>query len=399
MIDERVIYLDNNATTRLDPRVLEAMLPYFSESYGNPSSMHRFGDRANGVVQRSRAQVAELLGCEAGEVVFTSGGTEADNLAIRGALAAVPAKKHVITTKVEHPAVLSVCQWLERQGYSVTWLQVDDQGRIDLDYYRSVFREDTALVSVMLANNETGVTYPVAEMADYARSKGVIFHSDAVQGVGKMSLDLAKGMPVDLLSLSAHKFHGPKGVGALYVRRGTSLRPLVIGGHQENGRRPGTLNVPGIVGLGMAAELAVGHVEDYQTRVAGLRDALESGLLATVPRAKVNGDRENRLPNTTNISFEFIEGEAILLRMSDLGIAASSGSACTSGSLEPSHVLRAMGIPFTMVHGSVRFSLSRFTTSEEVDSAIEGLPGIVADLRMMSPFWEESFNPDVGYYV
>lgn len=383
------IYLDNNATTQTDPQVFEAMRPFFGLQFGNPSSMHTCGGVVARLLAESRNNVAKLIGAEDTEIVFTSGGTEADNFAIRGVLEANPDKKHIVTTRVEHPGVLNVCRYLKRHGYEVTELDVDGDGNLDLDRYRASISPDTAIVSVMWANNETGVIFPIEEMAKIAKSRGVTFHTDAVQAVGKIPVDLSN-LPIDLLSLSGHKLHGPKGVGALYIRKGTRIRPLIYGGHQERGRRPGTENVPGIIGLGKAAELAYDHMDDENTRVRGMRDRLEKTLTEKIPRTKVNGNRDSRLPNTANISFEFIEGEAILLRMNELKIAASSGSACTSGSLEPSHVLRAMGVPFTMIHGSVRFSFSRFNEDSHVDFVCEHFPKIVEDLRAISPYWNEA---------
>jgi cysteine desulfurase len=342
------------------------------------------------LIEDGRNAVADLIGADATEIVFTSGGTESDNFAIRGTLDANPEKKHIITTRVEHPGVLNVCQWLRRKGHDVTELDVDGDGNLDLDRYRSAIRSDTAIISVMWANNETGVIFPIEEMAKIAKARGVTFHTDAVQAVGKIPIDLKK-VPIDLLSLSGHKLHGPKGIGALYIRKGTRIRPLIYGGHQERGRRPGTENVPGIIGIGKAAELASLNMEDENTRVRAMRDDIEKRLVATIPRTKINGNRDSRLPNTTNISFEFIEGEAILLRMNELRIAASSGSACTSGSLEPSHVLRAMGVPFTMIHGSVRFSFSRYNDESQVEVVAEEFPKIVTQLRAISPYWKDSF--------
>ncbi len=383
------IYLDNNATTQVASEVFEAMRPFFRNQFGNPSSMHTCGGVVAKLLDQSRESVAQILGAEPSEVVFTSGGTESDNFAIRGVLDANPDKKHIVTTRVEHPGVLNLCRHLKRHGYDVTELEVDGDGNLDMDRYRASLREDTAIVSVMWANNETGVIFPVEEMARIASARGITFHTDAVQAVGKIPIDLGKSA-IDLLSLSGHKLHGPKGIGAITIRRGTRIRPLIYGGHQERGRRPGTENVPGIVGLGRAAALAMEHMTDENTRVKAMRDRLEKSLLDAIPRTKVNGNRDQRLPNTTNISFEFIEGEAILLRMNELKIAASSGSACTSGSLEPSHVLRAMGVPFTMIHGSVRFSFSRYNDDSQVDLVIEKFPGIVEALRAISPYWSDS---------
>ena len=379
------IYFDNNATTRVADEVREAMQPYFTELYGNPSSMHTFGGQVGIRVREARERVAALLGCEPGEIIFTSCGTESDNAAIHGALAAAPQKRKVITTRVEHPAVLTVCRDLETHGYMVVELGVDKLGRLDLDELERQLDNDTALVSVMWANNETGVIFPIEQIAEMVTSRGITFHTDAVQVVGKVPLNLAKS-PINLLSLSGHKLHAPKGVGVLYVKKGTRIAPFLLGGHQEGGRRAGTENVPGIIGLGKACELASQHMEDENTRVKALRDKLESRILKTCPDSRVNGNRHSRLPNTTNISFEYVEGEAILLLLDRHGICASSGSACTSGSLEPSHVLRAMGVPFTAAHGSIRFSLSRYNTEEEVDFTIDKMPEIINRLRELSPF-------------
>ena len=383
------IYLDNNATTQVDPIVFDAMKPYFTELYGNPSSMHRFGGQVGVKIKEARKAVADILNCEPEEIIFTSCGSESDNTAIRSALNAQPDKRHIITTAVEHPAVLSFCKFLEKkEKYEVTYLKTDERGRLDLNEYKRAIRPDTALVSVMWANNETGNIHPVEKMAQIARDAGVIFHTDAVQAVGKVNIDL-KSAAVDMLSLSGHKLHAPKGVGALYVRKGLPFRPLFIGGHQERSRRAGTENTTGIIALGKACELAAEHMDAENNIVRALRDKLETGLLAAIPDSKVNGDPENRLPNTTNISFGYVEGEAILLMMDQMGIAASSGSACTSGSLEPSHVLQAMSVPFTFAHGSIRFSLSRFNTDKEIDFVIETLPPIIKNLRKMSPFSAE----------
>jgi cysteine desulfurase len=381
----KTIYFDNNATTRVDERVLEEMRPLFCELYGNPSSMHTFGGQMGRRIRHAREQVAALLGCEPSEVIFTSGGTESDNTAIKGALAAQPNKRTVVTTRVEHPAVLSVCRDLENHGYTLVELGVDKRGRLDLAELEEQIDEDTALISIMYANNETGTIFPVDRIGELAAEKGIIFHTDAVQAVGKITLNLSKSN-IDLLSLSGHKLHGPKGIGVLYVRKGTRLAPFMLGGHQEAGRRAGTENVPGIVGLGKACEVAAQNFEEENSKVRYLRDKLENAILKTCSDCRLNGDPENRLPNTCNISFEYIEGEAILLMLDKYGICASSGSACTSGSLEPSHVLRAMGVPFTAAHGSIRFSLSRYNTEEEVDYTVEKLPAIVSQLRELSPF-------------
>jgi cysteine desulfurase len=381
----RVIYMDNNATTQVAPEVLEEMTPYLTQLYGNPSSMHTFGGQVAHKIRDARQQVAALLGCDVDEVIFTSCGTESDNTAIMGMLAAVPNKRTVITTRVEHPAVLSPCRTLEQHGYRIIELNVDKHGNLDMAEFESSLNEDIALVTVMNANNETGVIFPIEKMAAVCKDKEVPFHTDAVQAAGKIPLNM-KQSNIDLLSLSGHKLHAPKGIGALYVRRGTRLSPYMLGGHQEANRRGGTENVAGIVALGKACELAQRFMEDENTFVKELRDRLQEKILASCPDCMVNGDLQNRLPNTLNISFEFIEGESILMMLDRFGICASSGSACTSGSLEPSHVLRAMGVPFTAAHGSIRFSLSRYNTQEEVDFVADKLPAIVNRLRQLSPF-------------
>jgi len=383
----RTIYVDNNATTRVDPEVLREMLPYFSEYYGNPSSMHHFGGQVMEAVNRAREKVAHLIGADPSEILFTSCGTESDNTAILAAIQSYPEKRHLVTTRVEHPAVLNLCKHLMKQGYRVTELPVNREGLLDLDQLRDAVTPYTAVVSVMFANNETGVIFPVNEIAGIVKEKGSVFHCDAVQAAGKIPMDMSRNQ-IDLLSISGHKLHAPKGVGALYIRRGTRFRPFLIGGHQEHGRRGGTENIPSIIGLGKACELAGEHLIEENTKVRALRDRLEKGLLEKVPRTWLNGHPALRLPNTTNLSFEYIEGEAILLLMSKEGIAASSGSACTSGSLEPSHVLRAMGVPFTGAHGSIRFSLSRFNTDEDIDVILEKVPAIIARLRELSPYWK-----------
>ena len=381
----KTIYFDNNATTAVAPEVREAILPYLNEFYGNPSSMHTFGGQVADAVENARETMANLLGASPDEIIFTSCGSESDNAAIWSAIQTQPEKRHLITTRVEHPAILSVMQHWERQGYRVTYLGVDNKGRLDLDEYAAALTPDTALASIMFANNEVGNIYPIQRMAEMAKEKGVLFHTDAVQAVGKTPIDLAH-LPADMLSLSGHKLHAPKGIGVLYVRKGVRFRPFLRGGHQEKGRRAGTENVPYIVGLGAAAKLAADHMQEERVNVALLRDRLEQGLLEQIPDCMVNGDVENRLPNTTNIAFKNVEGEAILLMLDRLGVCASSGSACTSGSLEPSHVLRAMGVPFTYAHGSIRLSLSRYSTQEEVDYVIENFPGVIKTLRMISPF-------------
>ncbi|MDJ0632418.1 MAG: cysteine desulfurase NifS [Xenococcaceae cyanobacterium MO_188.B29] len=381
---QNTIYLDNNATTKIDEDVLAAMLPYLSIYYGNPSSMHTFGGQVGRSVRQARSQVASLLGAEDSEIVFTSCGTEGDNAAIIAALKAQPNKKHIITTEVEHPAILNLCRKLEKDGYTVTYLSVNNKGQIDFDELEASLTGNTAVVSVMYANNETGVIFPIEQIGQVVKEYGALFHVDAVQAVGKIPLNM-KNSTIDLLTISGHKIHAPKGIGALYVRKGVRFRPLLIGGHQERGRRGGTENVAGIVALGKAAELAQQHLADIG-REKILRDKLEQGILSTIPNTVINGDPVNRLPNTTNIGFKYIEGEAILLSLDQYGICASSGSACTSGSLEPSHVLRALGLPYSVLHGSIRFSLSRFTTETEIDRVLEVLPGIIDRLRELSPF-------------
>ena len=387
---EKVIYMDNNATTMVAPEVLEAMMPYFSTLYGNPSSMHTFGGQVGKSVRKAREQVASIINADSDEIIFTSCGTESDSTAILSALQAQPEKRHIVTTRVEHPAVKNLCRSLDSltgHKHKVTELPVESDGTIDLNRYENSLTDKTAIVSVMWANNETGVIFPIEEMAKIAKGRGILFHTDAVQAVGKILIDV-KQVPVDFLSISGHKLHAPKGVGVLYVRKRTPFVPYLIGGHQEHGRRGGTENVASIIGLGKACELARRHINKENTTVKALRDKLENGLLAKIPNSILNGHKTERLPNTSNVSFEYVEGEAILLHMDRFGICASSGSACTSGSLEPSHVLRAMGVPFTAAHGSIRFSLSVYNTEDEVDFILEKMPGIIANLRAMSPFWQ-----------
>ncbi|MBU1181022.1 MAG: cysteine desulfurase NifS [Proteobacteria bacterium] len=383
------IYVDNNATTRVAPEVLEEMLPYFSELYGNPSSMHSFGGNVARKIKESRAKVAKLIGALPEEILFTGCGTESDSTAIRAALISNPDRKHIITSRVEHPAIKNLFENLAKNGYRVTFVPVDSKGLLDLDYLYRHLDDDTAVVSIMWANNESGVIFPVEEIAQAVRAKGIVFHTDAVQAVGKVSVDMKK-VQADMLSLSGHKIHAPKGIGALYIRKGTKFSPFLIGGHQESGRRGGTENVASIIGLGKASEVALADLDQMSTRIKMLRDKLENTLVKTVPNTMINGDKEQRLPNTTSIGFEFVEGEAILLMMDEFGICASSGSACTSGSLEPSHVLRAMGVPFTAAHGSIRFSLSTYNTEDEIDFIIEKVPPIIKRLRELSPFWKNN---------
>lgn len=386
---KKVIYMDNNATTKVDEEVFEEMKPYFTSLYGNPSSMHTFGGQVGKKIEVAREKVARLIGAQyTTEIIFTSCGTESNSTAVYSALQAYPDRKEIITTRVEHPAIISLAPHLEKQGIAVIQLKVDKYGNLDLKEYDRYLNEDTTLVTVMTANNETGVIFPVEKMAQIAKEKGVLFHTDAVQAAGKIPINM-NNSAVDMLSISGHKLHAPKGIGALYLRRGTRFRPFLRGGHQERNRRSGTENVTSIIGLGKAAEIAQNHIDVENTIVKEMRDRLEGEILKIVPRTILNGDKKNRLPNTTNISFEFVEGEGILLLLNELGIAASSGSACTSGALEPSHVLRAMGVPFTAAHGSIRFSLSRYNTMEEVDYVIKNLPPVIERLRSISPYWKD----------
>ncbi len=386
----KTVYLDNNATTMVAPEVLEEMLPYFHEYYGNPSSIHSFGELVAKKIEEARERVALLLGADPDEIVFTSCGTESDNAAILSCLEINQNKNHIITTSVEHPAVRALCQRLAARGYRITGLSVNSDGGLDLDEYRMALSDDTALVSIMWANNETGVVFPVEQMADMARGRGIIFHTDAVQAAGKIPINMKENQ-INMLSISGHKLHAPKGIGVLFIRKGTDFSPFIIGGHQEQGRRGGTENVTGIIGLGKACELAYTDLLQESGYVRRLRDRLEDGLMKAIPRIRINGNREKRLPNTTNISFESIEGESILLLLDQEGICVSSGSACSSGSSEPSHVLRAMGIPDTLAHSSIRFSLSKYNTVEEVDFVIKTLPRIVERLREISPCWRQQY--------
>lgn len=398
-MSSNVVYMDNNATTRVAPEVLEAMLPYFSDLYGNPSSMHTFGGQVGKALKDAREQIANLIGASPDEIIFTSCGTESDSTAIFSALQAFPEKRHIVTTRVEHPAIKNLCENIDKltgHKHKVTLLPVDREGMLDLQRYEESLTDDTAIVSVMWANNETGVIFPVAQMAEIAKNRGILFHTDAVQAVGKIPIDLKDDTAIDFLSISGHKVHASKGIGVLYVRRATPFAPFLIGGHQEHGRRGGTENVASIIGLGKACELAGNRLEDENTRVKSMRDKLEQGLLEKIPHAMLNGHKTERLPNTTSVSFEFVEGEAILLHLDRFGICASSGSACTSGSLEPSHVLRAMGVPFTAAHGSIRFSLSVYNTEDEIDFILEKMPPIIENLRELSPFWKGNHPGMVG---
>lgn len=386
----KTIYLDNNATTQVAPEVLDSMLPFLKEFWGNPSSMHSFGGEVARHIEQAREKMANLIGAaRPSDIIITSCGTESDNTAIMSALLTQPGKKHIITTAVEHPAVRSLVNDLAKQSYELTELPVDDLGRLNPDELRKSIRPDTAIVSIMWANNETGTVFPIEEIASICAEKGVLFHTDAVQAAGKISINVSK-TPIDFLSVSGHKLHAPKGIGFLYVKKGVKFHPLIIGGHQERGRRGGTENVASIVGLGTASSLALERLNDENTRVKKLRDKLEEGILKTIQNSKVNGDPEHRLSNTTNIGFDFVEGEAILLSLNEFGICASSGSACTSGSLEPSHVLRAMNVPFIRAHGSIRFSLSYYNTPEEIEYVLKQMPSIIERLRAMSPFTKKS---------
>ena len=386
--EHEITYVDNNATTALDPEVLDAMMPFLTTLYGNPSSVYTFGGQVARHIEEARDSVANLIGATSKEIIFTSCGTESDSSAIFSALHLCPKRRKIVVSKVEHPAVLNVGKELVRRGYKLEEVPVDSKGRLDMERLEEAVNDDTAIVSVMWGNNETGNVYPVEEIAHIAHKHGALFHTDAVQAVGKIDINLSNSV-IDLLSISGHKLHAPKGVGALYVKRGVRFRPFITGGHQERNRRAGTENVASIVGLGKAAELANRNMELENSYVKGLRDRLEKTLLDTIPATRLNGDPINRLPNTSNVSFEFIEGESILLLLDRLGICASSGSACTTGSLEPSHVLRAMGVPYTAAHGAIRFSFSRFNTDKDVDFILEKIPPIVERLRSMSPFWDD----------
>ena len=386
-----LIYLDNNATTKVDPQVLEVMLPYFKEEYANPSSVYEFAKRSNHAVKEARGVMKDFFNAkDEKEIIFTSCGSESANTAIRGVLNMNKNKRHIITTKVEHPCVLNLYQTLEKEGYTVDYIGVNSNGELDLAQLKEAINDDTALVSVMYANNETGVIFPIEKISEIIKSKNkeTKFFVDAVQVSGKIPIDV-QALGVDLMGISGHKFHAPKGIGALYVNSKTLITPLIIGGHQERGKRAGTENVPYIVGMAKAAELAQDHLRYEATEVKRLRDKLEKNIVKNVFNARLNTGIVNRVPNTTNIGFEYIEGELILLHLSDLGICASSGSACTSGSLEPSHVLRAMNVPFTAIHGSIRFSLSKFTTEKEIDYVCEKMPGIIEKLTNISPFQDE----------
>lgn len=391
MIDTKLIYLDNNATTKVDEKVVEVMMPYFSQYYGNPSSIYEFGGKNSKVIKEAREQIKDFFGANsAKEIFFTASGSESANMAIRGILSADKSKNHLITTKVEHPCVLNLHKQLEKEGYNVTYVGVNSAGELNTDELYEAVNEKTALVSCMYANNETGSIFPVEEIAEKVKSinSKTKMYVDAVQAAGKININV-KDTKIDLMGISGHKFHAPKGIGALYVNSSTLITPLVIGGHQENGKRAGTENVAFIVGMAKAAQMAKDSLNYELTEVKRLRDKLETGLLSKIYNARLNSSSHNRVPNTTNIGFEYIEGELILLNMNDIGICASSGSACTSGSLDPSHVLKAMGVPFTALHGSIRFSLSKYTTEEEIDYTIEKMPAIIQKLAAISPFQKE----------
>ncbi len=392
----KVIYADNNATTSIAPEVYEAMVPFFTDDYFNPSSMYDPAQTTAAAVSRARKEIAGHLGVDdPKQILFTSCATESNNTAIMGTAKADPNRRHVITTAVEHPAVLEVCKELERNGYSVTFLPVDGDGNLDIRAFVRALGPETLMVTVMHANNETGVIFPIEELSRLVKETdpSIVFHTDATQSVGKIPIDLAGDHKhVDLLSLSGHKLHAPKGIGALYIRRGTPCRPFMIGGHQEEGRRAGTENVPYIVGLAKAVALAMESHQEEHARVRNLRDRLEKALEERITYVQANGKGAPRLPNTLNISCHYVEGEGMLYQLSAQGICASSGSACTSGSLEPSHVLRALGVPFTAVHGSVRFSFSRYNTEQDIERIIEVFPTIVANLRKLSPYWDNQKN-------
>ncbi|MBN1851464.1 MAG: cysteine desulfurase NifS [Pirellulales bacterium] len=392
----KIVYADNNATTQTAPEVYEVMVPFLKENYFNPSSMYDSARITADAIAGSRGIIAGHLGAkDPKQILFTSGATESNNTAIQGVARANPNRRHMITTAVEHPAVLEICKDLQRNHYDVTFLSVDQDGNLDLREYVRAIRPDTLLVTIMHANNETGVIFPIEELARIAKETDpdIIFHTDATQSVGKIPIDLeGTYRHVDLLSFSGHKFHAPKGIGALFMRPGTPCRPLLIGGHQEAGRRAGTENVPFIVGLAKAMDLAMENMSDEQVRIRKLRDSLEMALEEKISYMQINGKRASRLPNTSNLSCHYIEGEAMLYQLSAHGICASSGSACTSGSLEPTHVLRAMNVPFTAIHGSIRFSFSRYNSEQDVDHIIDVFPQIVLNLRALSPYWDSKNN-------
>ncbi|MDR0932203.1 MAG: cysteine desulfurase NifS [Victivallales bacterium] len=395
MNSDKIIYLDNNATTAVDAEVFEAMRPFLCERYGNPSSIHRFGGSVSADIENARRQVAELLGSSfrdkdgnATEIIFTSCGSESDNAAINAAVNARPGRNKIVTSAVEHPGVLTYCKELSHRGYEIEYIPVDEHGRLDLNYAERAIDNSVAVVSIMWANNETGTIFPVETVAKMAHANGALFHSDAVQAAGKVPINL-ENSEIDFLTISGHKLHAPKGVGALFVRRGTRFKPLIFGGHQEKGRRGGTENVASLIGFGKACELSKRNLALESVQLAKLRDRLEAGVRERISHVRINGDLANRLPNTASISFEYIEGESILMLLDMMNICASSGSACTTGSLEPSHVLRAMNLPYTAAHGTIRFSLSKYNSADEIDFVIEALPPVIERLRAISPYWEE----------
>jgi cysteine desulfurase len=383
------IYMDHNATTPAHPEALKAMLPYYEDEFGNASSLHSFGRNAREAVENAREKVTRLIGpCESVDIVFTSGGTESDNYAVKGAARALRDKgKHIITSKIEHLAVLNVCEFLEKDGYEISYISVDKDGVLDINALKEAIRDDTILISVMFANNEMGTIQPIEEIARIAHEKGILFHTDAIQAVGKIPINVEK-MGIDLMSMSSHKIYGPKGIGALYVNKKAKITPFILGGHHERNRRAGTENVPGIVGFGRACELAGNEMEAESKRLIDLRDRLWNGISKNIKDVKLNGHPTKRLPNTLNVSFKYVEGESILLNLDLKGIAASSGSACTSGSLEPSHVLKAMGVPADVSQGSVRFSLGRANTQADIERVIKEIPPIIKKLRDMSPLYD-----------
>ena len=388
------IYLDNAATTAVSPEVLEAMLPYFTQCFGNPSSIHSTGRDARRVVDAARKQVAAAIGAQPQEIYFTAGGSESDNWAIKGTAFAKKSRgNHIITSAIEHHAVLHTCAWLEKQGFEVTYLPVDEFGRVRVEDVEKATTDKTILITIMAANNEIGTIQPIEEIGRLAHDKGILFHTDAVQAIGAMPIDV-NAMHIDMLSMSGHKFHGPKGIGALYIRKGVKIDQYLHGGAQERGQRAGTENLAGIVGMGKAIEIATQHLEENARRLTALRDKLIDGILAEIPDVRLNGHRTQRLPNNVNVSVRYVEGEALLLRLDLAGIAGSSGSACTSGSLDPSHVLLAIGLPHEIAHGSLRLSLGTDTTEAEIDEVLDKLPGIVKNLRDMSPLnaYQQSLN-------
>ncbi|AFM42349.1 cysteine desulfurase NifS [Desulfosporosinus acidiphilus SJ4] len=389
----RRVYLDHSATTPVDPEVAALMMTYYTEKYGNPSSVHSFGREAKQALEEARRQVAELIGAEPSEITFTSGGTEADNLAILGSAEALSKKgKHIITSSVEHHAVLETCEYLEKNGFDLTIIPVDEEGIVSVENIKKAIRPDTILITMMHANNEVGAIQPVAEIGKLAKEHGIVFHVDAVQSLGKIPIDV-KAMNIDLLTISSHKIYGPKGVGALYIRKGVRVAPRIYGGGQEKKRRSGTENTPGIIGFGKACELAGQRIAEDAQRLSKLRDKLLNGIVEKIDYVKINGPLgEKRLPNNVNVSIQFVEGESLLLSLDMLGIAASSGSACTSGSLDPSHVLLAMGLVHEIAHGSLRFTLGRQNTEEDIDYVLEQLPKIVERLRMMSPLYDQAMH-------